>query len=132
MSLRDIASRPAPVLDSAQVERIRGLIRRDAAEWLEAYPEDLPILDGILEFCGSDASLLARLHVEWANRSPSTPIADHSPPPEPTGYVSVSDAAAHFGVSRQTVHNWLRAGKLGYSQPGGPGGRVLIPREELD
>lgn len=43
-------------------------------------------------------------------------------------YMAPKEAAAHFGVSLRTIMRWVSAGKLGSYQPGGPRGRILIPR----
>ncbi|QDT35995.1 Helix-turn-helix domain protein [Stratiformator vulcanicus] len=47
-------------------------------------------------------------------------------------FLSVAETAQHFRVSEKTVRRWIDKGRLFATQPGGPGGRLLIPRSELD
>jgi excisionase family DNA binding protein len=44
-------------------------------------------------------------------------------------YVSVSDAARHYGVSRHTIYRWCKLDRLRFVRPGGENGslRVFIP-----
>lgn len=43
-------------------------------------------------------------------------------------YMSPKQAAAHFGVSVNTIMNWIKKGRLEALQPAGPYGRLLIPK----
>ena len=43
-------------------------------------------------------------------------------------YMSPKQAAAHYGVSLNTIMRWINAGKLEALQPAGRYGRLLIPR----
>ena len=46
--------------------------------------------------------------------------------PDGTCWMTVNETAAFYGVSRRTVYNWLRAGKVTTQRsPGGPP-RILV------
>lgn len=49
-----------------------------------------------------------------------------------TRYLEVADIAAHFQVSRKTVVDWIRSGKVRAIQPGGKYGAYRIPVEEFE
>ncbi|MFC1745074.1 response regulator [Candidatus Riflebacteria bacterium] len=49
---------------------------------------------------------------------------------DPNKYVSTSQAAKICSVSRVTVHNWIKSGKLGALKL--PGGQLKINRTDLD
>ena len=60
-------------------------------------------------------------------------MVDHEPPPggaADEGYCSVARAAFEAGVSRQTVHDWIRRGYLIPEQ--GPHGFLRIRRAEVE
>ena len=44
--------------------------------------------------------------------------------------LTTQDVAAHVGVSRASVWNWCRSGRISAVQL--PGGQWLIPKSELD
>lgn len=46
--------------------------------------------------------------------------------------LSVSQAAARLGVSRWTVYRMVDDGILAARRPGSSGGRISIPREDID
>ena len=43
-------------------------------------------------------------------------------------YMSPKQAAAHYGVSLNTIMRWINAGKIEALQPAGRYGRLLIAR----
>ena len=47
-------------------------------------------------------------------------------------YVSVEEAARHYGVSKHTIYRWCKRDSLRHVRPGGENGslRVFIPRVE--
>lgn len=47
-------------------------------------------------------------------------------------FYSPQEFATLTGLSIATVHRYRKAGKLPFLQPGGPGGRILIPANALD
>ena len=67
----------------------------------------------------SDAEVVERLMRELSAR----------PPQQERSYYTVTEAATLVGVSGQTIKNWVNRGILrGYRL----GGRIVIPRRELD
>ena len=46
-------------------------------------------------------------------------------------FATPQEAARKLGVHLNTVYHWIQAGKLPATQPGGPGGKRLIPIEAL-
>jgi excisionase family DNA binding protein len=68
-----------------------------------------------------DAQIVARLIHEVTAAQPKGPAA--------RPYYTVSEAAEIVGVSGQTIKNWARRGLLDAFQLGG---RIVIPRTELD
>ncbi len=45
---------------------------------------------------------------------------------------TVQSVADEFGVTRQTVYEWIRLGKIKAVQVGGYKGALRIPQEEVD
>jgi excisionase family DNA binding protein len=69
-----------------------------------------------------DAKVVERLVQALTSARPNRPKAERP-------YYTVSEAAELIGVSGQTVKNWISRGMLkGYRL----GGRIVIPRSELD
>jgi excisionase family DNA binding protein len=51
---------------------------------------------------------------------------------EPNAFCSVAEATALLPVKMVTVRRWIKSGVLPHVQPGGKGGRILIPIAGLD
>ena len=47
----------------------------------------------------------------------------------PIEWLNVMQASARVGVSRRTIYNWLKAGKLAYART--PGGSIRIDASTL-
>jgi excisionase family DNA binding protein len=46
--------------------------------------------------------------------------------------LTVDEAAVVLKVSRATIYNWLRTGRIAGVQPAGPGGRYVIPQDVIE
>jgi hypothetical protein len=47
-------------------------------------------------------------------------------------FLTCKEFMAAAGISKATLNRYRRAGAVGYSQPGGKRGKVLIPRSEIE
>jgi len=46
-------------------------------------------------------------------------------------FVTPKEVAGHYGVTVNTVRQWIKDERVPSVQPAGPGGRVFIPRDKL-
>jgi|HubBroStandDraft_6_1064221.scaffolds.fasta_scaffold400408_2 excisionase family DNA binding protein len=50
---------------------------------------------------------------------------------EPALVYDLDELSAVLKASKSTLRRWLRSGRLPFVQPGGPGTKVLVPREAV-
>jgi excisionase family DNA binding protein len=56
---------------------------------------------------------------------------DHYETNDPAKYLTPANAAVRFGLSLSTIYAWKREGRISFSQPGGPCGKILIPVDAI-
>lgn len=51
--------------------------------------------------------------------------------PQKTEFLTVKEAASHWGVALSTIHRWVKDGRIRVHQPAGKKGRIFIERVEF-